>query len=137
MTPDFSLSIIMVFCVLPREATHPQNALVGVRRHLTWILQREPIRFCVIVFPPPPSAFVSHTRHFCFEAILPPKGPQRPAHDRSRSANRDTMRSSKLGKLGVVVLIGQPKRSIQGAMCWTVIGLCFGLLKSHPWLVML
>jgi hypothetical protein len=47
------------------------------------------------------------------------------------------MRSAKIGKLGVVILIGLTKRSIEGATCWAVIGGRFGLLKSHPCLFVL
>jgi hypothetical protein len=63
------------------------------------------------------------------EAILSPKGAQRPADViGSRSANRHAVLTAKLGKLGVVVLVGLTERSIEGPTCWAVIGRRFGLL---------
>jgi hypothetical protein len=46
----------------------------------------------------------------------------------SRSANRHAVLTAKLGKLGVVVLVGLTERSIEGPTCWAVIGRRFGLL---------
>jgi hypothetical protein len=47
------------------------------------------------------------------------------------------MRVAKLGKLGMVVLVGLSKRSIKGATCGAMIGGRFGLLKSHPCFIVL